>query len=110
MAPGASATFMRRWAARRNAEAARARLAPSSTKRLKGNSPPSRQTESGKRRKESPHADAKFVEQLNLVVKSKLTGIDRYWLRYRIHDNWGYKLSPRLGAISSSKPQHATNW
>ena len=91
MAPGVCARSTRRWAVRRNAEAALPRLAPSSTKRNKGTSAPSGQSETGKPRGELTRENAKRIDTLNPALKSEMSAINQYWPRYRILDNWGYK-------------------
>jgi hypothetical protein len=78
---------MRRSAARRNAEAAPPRLAPSSAKRKKETSALGGQSDVRTPTGEGMRVDAKVIDDLSPPLKSDLTAINQCWLHYRILDN-----------------------
>ena len=52
--------------------------------------------------------DAKVVEFLNKALRNELTAVNKYWLHYRLLDNWSYKdLASQWRKESIEEMEHA---
>jgi bacterioferritin len=52
--------------------------------------------------------DIKVIEYLNRALRHELTAVNRYWLHYRLLDNWGYKaLAKKWRKESIEEMEHA---
>src|SRR3974377_1847279 len=52
--------------------------------------------------------DPKVIEYLNAGLRHELTAVNKYWLNYRLLDNWGYKaLAKKWRKESIEEMEHA---
>jgi bacterioferritin len=53
--------------------------------------------------------DKRVIQYLNKALRHELTAVNRYWLHYRLFDNWGYKELARTWRCNMLTHAHRTH-